>query len=119
MLAAGKAEHYQLESRADAAGAQRWYLATRLPLVGPAGETVGVIGILRDVTEQVQAEARVQEAVHRRDQFLAMLSHELRNPLAAIVTAAPARLEGVADPQTRCQVRYRQSKQMARLPTTC
>ena len=47
----------------------------------------GIIGIFRDVTEQKRAEEKIQEAVRRRDQFLAMLSHELRNPLGAIVTA--------------------------------
>ena len=42
---------------------------------------------VRDVTEQVQAEKSVRKAVARRDQFLAMLSHELRNPLSAISSA--------------------------------
>jgi two-component system, chemotaxis family, CheB/CheR fusion protein len=37
--------------------------------------------IFRDVTEQVRAKAKIDEEVRRRDQFLAMLSHELRNPL--------------------------------------
>ena len=46
-----------------------------------------MIGIFRDVTEQKLAEEKIQEAVRRRDEFLAMLSHELRNPLAAVVTA--------------------------------
>jgi two-component system CheB/CheR fusion protein len=117
VLKAGKAEHYQLEPRQDGEGRERWYLATRLPLLAAAGGTVGVIGILRDVTEQVVADEKVQEAVRRRDQFLAMLSHELRNPLSAIVTAVSMiRLAGVSDKQTRLvQVLDRQSKQMARL----
>jgi two-component system CheB/CheR fusion protein len=117
VLRAGKAEHYQLEPRQDGAGVRRWYLATRLPLIDKTPATVGVIGILRDVTEQVLADEKVQEAVRRRDQFLAMLSHELRNPLSAIVTAVSmVRLAGVSDKQTRLvQVLDRQSKQMARL----
>ncbi len=40
-----------------------------------------------DITERKQAEAEIQEGVRRREQFLAMLSHELRNPLAAILSA--------------------------------
>ncbi len=80
--------------------------------------TVGVIAIFRDVTEQVRAKAKIDEEVRRRDQFLAMLSHELRNPLGAVVTAT-AMLKA-AEPQTTrmrrtVDVLERQSRQMARL----
>ena len=45
------------------------------------------LATLRDVTERKQAENKAREAVRRRDEFLAILSHELRNPLAAIANA--------------------------------
>lgn len=48
---------------------------------------IGASMIARDVTKQRRAEAEVREAVKRRDDFLAMLSHELRNPLAAVLNA--------------------------------
>lgn len=48
---------------------------------------IGASTIARDVTRQKQAEAEVRDAVKRRDDFLAMLSHELRNPLAAVLNA--------------------------------
>ena len=40
-----------------------------------------------EIVERRQAEARLQEASQRKDEFLAMLSHELRNPLAPIRNA--------------------------------
>ncbi|WP_166828753.1 hybrid sensor histidine kinase/response regulator [Thalassoroseus pseudoceratinae] len=46
------------------------------------------LAMLRDVTERRQSEDRSKEDVRRRDVFLAMLSHELRNPLAAVSNAA-------------------------------
>ena len=46
------------------------------------------LAMLRDVTERRQAEDRAKEDVRRRDVFLAMLSHELRNPLAAVSNAS-------------------------------
>lgn len=46
------------------------------------------LAMLRDVTERRKAEDRSREDVRRRDVFLAMLSHELRNPLAAVSNAA-------------------------------
>lgn len=69
-------------------------------------------------SEQKRVEEEIRLAVRRRDEFLAMLSHELRNPLAAIVNAGVLlHAEGVA-PATRqkgLQVIERQSRQMARL----
>jgi PAS domain S-box-containing protein len=51
------------------------------------GKPVGVQGIARDVTERKRAEEALQEADRRKDEFLATLAHELRNPLAAIRNA--------------------------------
>ena len=117
VLRTGEAQLYKLESRARPDGALGWDLVTRLPLRGRDGEVVGVIGILRDVTEQKLAEEKILEAVRRRDEFLAMLSHELRNPLAAVVTAT--QLLKAEDTQLEqahlIEVVDRQSHQMARL----
>jgi two-component system CheB/CheR fusion protein len=78
ILRTGHAEHYRLEPHALAHDAVGWDLVTRLPLRDNSNRIVGLIGILRDVTEQKQAEGKLQEAIRRRDEFLAMLSHELR-----------------------------------------
>jgi two-component system CheB/CheR fusion protein len=50
-------------------------------------EVIGAVVTFLDVTERRRAEQELQEAARRREQFLAMLSHELRNPLAAILSA--------------------------------
>ena len=47
-----------------------------------------LIAIVRDVTERNRATAALHEADRRKDEFLAMLAHELRNPLAPISIAA-------------------------------
>ena len=118
VLRSGVAQHYQLERRQDAAGNEAWDLVTRLPLSDPKGAVVGIIGIFRDVTEQKQNQEKIHEAVTRRDQFLAMLSHELRNPLGALVTATQLMKNGTVDgPRTErlLDVLTRQSQQMSRL----
>lgn len=66
----------------------RTYLVIKFPLRDDAGRIVGVGGIKTDVTPLKQAEQSAREAVEQRDRFLAMLSHELRNPLAAVLNAA-------------------------------
>lgn len=58
----------------------------------------GIRGILIDVTEQVLRERALEEANSRKDEFLAMLAHELRNPLAPISTVAQLLLLSGVDP---------------------
>ncbi len=73
---------------------------------------------LIDISELKKAESLLNEAVRRRDQFLAMLSHELRNPLNAIVNAASLLEHGDGHPQLGRQsheIIQRQSQHMARL----
>ncbi len=116
VMRTGAAQHYCLEARTGEDAC--WDLVTRLPLFDDKRNVVGVIGIFRDVTDQKKAEEKIQEAVRRRDQFLAMLSHELRNPLGAVVTATALLRAGLSDPERRArmlQILERQSQQMARL----
>jgi PAS domain S-box-containing protein len=56
------------------------------PLETPDGRFV--LAAVTDITERKEAERALQEADRRKDEFLAMLSHELRNPLGAITNAA-------------------------------
>jgi two-component system, chemotaxis family, CheB/CheR fusion protein len=118
VLNSGNAQHYKLERRVAADGAEAWDLVTRLPLRDARDEVVGIVAILRDVTQQKQAEDKIQEAVRRRDQFLAMLSHELRNPLGAMVMATALLRGGGAVSGSRdkfLNILERQSQQMSRL----
>nr|WP_315393020.1 ATP-binding protein [uncultured Duganella sp.] len=46
------------------------------------------VGVILDITAHKQAEEELREASRRKDEFLAMLAHELRNPLAPISAAA-------------------------------
>lgn len=48
----------------------------------------GIAVLIRDVTDRREAEAKLHDADRRKDEFLAMLAHELRNPLAPIGAGA-------------------------------
>ncbi|MBQ5949269.1 PAS domain-containing protein [Massilia sp. ST3] len=72
----------------DAAGNYRWFLSRAVPIRRPDGEILHWLGTNTDVTVQREAEAALEQANRRKDDFLAMLAHELRNPLAPISTAA-------------------------------
>jgi PAS domain S-box-containing protein len=54
--------------------------------------------IARDITERRRIEAELREADRRKDEFLGMLAHELRNPLAAIATAGEVLHRMTVDP---------------------
>jgi two-component system CheB/CheR fusion protein len=118
VLRTGIPQHYKLERRTDNDGEIRWDLSTRLPLRDKSDQIVGLIGISRDVTAEKQSEEKIREAVRRRDEFLAMLSHELRNPLAAVVTATEL-IKGESSSHGTTngpiEVIDRQSQQMSRL----
>ena len=118
VLRTGEPQPYRLERRPRTDGGSDWDLVTRLPLLDSEKQTVGIIGVFRDVSEQKRADERIQEAMRRRDEFLAMLSHELRNPLGAVVTAT-ALLKGAECPPDKrprlVEIIERQSQQMARL----
>jgi len=54
------------------------------PIRDAAGRVIGICGQANDITERCRAEADVERASRRKDEFLATLAHELRNPLAPI-----------------------------------
>ncbi len=116
VLRTGKAQHYKLEKRDGET--PRWDLVTRLPLWDRSNQIAGMIGIARDVTSEKLAEREIREAVRRRDEFLAMLSHELRNPLMAVVSATELlkqRRANTGEEPRVIEILDQQSQQMARL----
>ena len=56
------------------------------PVRDVAGRIVAVSKVARDITDRKRAEAALQDADTRKEQFIALLAHELRNPLAARAT---------------------------------
>jgi PAS domain S-box-containing protein len=73
-LACGDADHRHVDAGFSA-------------ISDPVEGFVGVVAILHDVTDRQRAEEAMQAAARQKDDFLAMLAHELRNPLAPIRNA--------------------------------
>jgi PAS domain S-box-containing protein len=98
-------------------GSRFWANVVVTVLCGPDGALRGFAKVTRDMTERKQVEA-LEEAGRQTRQFLAMLGHELRNPLAPIRNAvAVMRMRQIADPQLEyCRdLIERQVTQLARL----
>jgi PAS domain S-box-containing protein len=80
---------YEIENRfLRPDGRVLWVGKTVTPVRSRNGGPATVLGVYMDVTGRKQAEAALHEAARRKDEFLAMLAHELRNPLAPIRAAA-------------------------------
>jgi len=63
----------------------RIYNSIKAPLLDDAGQAYGIVGVSTDITERKRLETALKDADRRKDEFIAMLAHELRNPLAPIV----------------------------------
>jgi PAS domain S-box-containing protein len=65
-----------------------WISAHGSVLEFAEGKPTKMTGIVYEITERKEAEEELRRQAKRRDEFLAMLAHELRNPLAPIGAAA-------------------------------
>jgi signal transduction histidine kinase/CheY-like chemotaxis protein len=118
MAAAGTPVHGdELEAHFDN-GEVVHILANAVPLRDAEGELAGAVCSFADITAQKQASSLLREDSRRKDEFIATLAHELRNPLAAIRTAldlmkiSPAGTPAV--PRTR-EIMERQLGHLVRL----
>lgn len=91
------------ELQALVAGELRHIEATADGIRDPRGVRLGVVAILRDVTVQRRSQQALIDAARQKDEFLAMLAHELRNPLSPIRNAAQilSLIDTSGDPRIR------------------
>jgi PAS domain S-box-containing protein len=84
----------------------------------PDGRPRQLMGVSQDITDRKRAEEALREADRRKDEFLATLAHELRNPLAPIRNALKILQLAGGDPVATASARAvmdRQMSQMVRL----
>jgi signal transduction histidine kinase/ActR/RegA family two-component response regulator len=84
----GKSTLYALPATDDTLSSDIYVDFIYQPIKNDRNETTGIVVQGHDVTEQYLARQALLEADRQKDQFIAILAHELRNPLAPIRTAA-------------------------------
>ncbi len=71
----------------SAEGQYRWFLSRAFPIRDHGGRIASWFGTNTDINAQRQAEEALRDADRRKDEFIAVLAHELRNPLAPVRSA--------------------------------
>ncbi|HSH92253.1 MAG TPA: PAS domain S-box protein, partial [Ramlibacter sp.] len=122
-LREGRASDDRFHQRKD--GSRFWASGVMMLMRDAGGQSVGFVKILRDMSEAREArqalersQAELQSADEAKDRFLAILSHELRNPLASIDSAGSLLLNAqtpAADRASAAQVVKRQAGAMKAL----
>jgi PAS domain S-box-containing protein len=110
-LAAGeRITHYET-TRLAKSGARLHISLTISPIRDASGRIIGASNISRDISQRIEAE-------RRKDEFLAILAHELRNPLAPVRNALVLLRGPRVSEENRSKallIAERQTQQMARL----
>jgi PAS domain S-box-containing protein len=93
------------------------YISVKAPLMDERGEPYAVCGVSTDITERKRLEEDLKQADRQKDAFIATVAHELRQPLAPIVTALEIVKRAISPEATdrAYEVIDRQVRQMERL----
>ena len=117
--ALSKGRPLEIEHRlCQRSGDYRWHLTRAVPVYNSQNQITLWVGTNTDIHDHKQMEVLLKEEHHRKDQFLALLAHELRNPLAPLGNAVQI-LSVLRDDPKQAQelvaIMQRQIKQLTRL----
>jgi len=96
----------------------RWFLSRAIPIKAASGAVLRWFGSSTDITASRNLQEALTEADKRKDEFLAMLAHELRNPVAPILNVAQIlsrRDSATNDTAALVSIIQRQATHLARL----
>jgi PAS domain S-box-containing protein len=85
------------------------------PIRNAAGHVIGASKVARDIAERKKIEAALQTADRRKDEFLAVLAHELRNPLAPLANGLQVIRLAQGNPDAIGRARTMMERQLAHL----
>lgn len=109
-----RVEHFETV-RVSKHGRQIDISLTVSPIRDGEGLVVGASKIARDITDRKRAEEAIRSADRRKDEFIAMLAHELRNPLAPLLNGLQVMRLAAGDANTVAQVRSMMERQLGHM----
>jgi PAS domain S-box-containing protein len=116
-------DQYDVEFRVLRPGAEEmWVSAKGRAQYDPSGSALGMFGVVQDITERKRQErnlrlraAELAEADRKKNEFIALLAHELRNPLAPVRTGLEVMRLAAGDENTVAQAREMMDRQLAHM----
>lgn len=106
--------HRSIDFQLETPEGLRCYSARLVPEIGPTGQVDHVLGVTQDVTDRRRAEEELRASDRKKDEFLATLAHELRNPLAPLRNGLEILRRG-ADTSTGARARDMMERQLGHL----
>jgi PAS domain S-box-containing protein len=85
------------------------------PVHDGAGHVIGASKVARDVSDRKRAEKALREADRRKDEFIALLAHELRNPLAPLRSGLQVLQLAANDPAAVAEARDMMGRQLGHM----
>jgi PAS domain S-box-containing protein len=85
------------------------------PIRSPEGNIVGAVVVFHDITERKKVEHALKEVDRRKDDFIALLAHELRNPLAPLRNGLQVIRLGASDADSVAQARAMMERQLGHM----
>lgn len=108
-------ETSEFTESAELADGTHVYSSVKTPLFGSDGKALAILGISTDITDRVRSEEALKESDRRKDEFLAILGHELRNPLAPLSTGVELLKQANGKPEAVEGVRGMMKRQLTHL----
>lgn len=96
-------------------GGVRWIAAAGRLDRDQLGKPLRVVGVNYDITDQKLAAEALRESDRRKDEFLATLAHELRNPLAPLRSGLEIMRNATEEPQLAAETRQTMERQLSHL----
>jgi signal transduction histidine kinase/ActR/RegA family two-component response regulator len=94
---------------------RRWVNAVYTPTFGPDGKPDGWVGVVIDIDAQKRSEEALRVTDRRKDTFLAVLAHELRNPLAPLRNSLELLKRSESNPTISQQARNTMERQLSHM----
>ncbi len=91
------------------------YSSIKTPIFDEEGRPLGVLGISTDITERIRMENELRVSDARKDEFLAVLGHELRNPLSPLCAGIELLAQVRSKPEMLEDIQAMMARQVAHL----
>src|SRR5690606_620501 len=111
---AGERSDFEAEVTYDGLG-KRWIKGAYAPEADDSGQSVGWVVAIIDITDRKRAEQTLREADRCKDEFLVVLGHELRNPLASLRVGIELLQHAEQHPETLGELRAMMERQIGHL----